>query len=178
MKQFLLEVLTTELETDMVEPFDYLEIRKHIEEKTNQELRPVVEEITVEAYVNEDITQEDFDAIMEELNEEEDVDECSCKHEGFELDEQGVLKNLPSFDAAKKTFSGAMPKFAVKRYPSGLGRAGLKGREVFASMANKARIAAGNPGLAGRVLTKVADSYNIDEDFEINEIIDSVLNEE
>lgn len=172
MKQFLLEVLTTELETDMVEPFDYLEIRKHIEEKTDQELRPIVEEIIAEAYVNEDITQEDFDAIMEELNEEEDVDE------GFELDEQGVLKNLPSFDAAKKAFSGAVPKFAVKRYPSGLGRAGLKGREVFASMANKARIAAGNPGLAGRVLTKVADNYNIDEDFEINEIIDSVLNEE
>jgi hypothetical protein len=95
MKQFLLEILTTELENDNVEPFEYLKIRKHIEEKTDQELRPVVEEIIAEAYVNEDITQEDFDAIMNELNEVEeqddnskDVDECSeCKHEDVQLDE-------------------------------------------------------------------------------------------
>jgi len=94
MKQFLLEILTTELETDMVEPFEYLEIRKHITEKTNQELRPVVEDIIVEAYVNEDITLEDFEEIMNELNEVEEqddnndkVDECSCKREDFNLDE-------------------------------------------------------------------------------------------
>ena len=87
MKQFLLEILTTELETDMVEPFEYLEIRKHITEKTNQELRPVVEDIIVEAYVNEDITLEDFEEIMNELNEEDDErSECS-RREDYEIDE-------------------------------------------------------------------------------------------
>ena len=84
MKQFLLEILTTELETDMVEPFEYLEIRKHIEEKTDQELRPVVEEIIVEAYVNEDITLEDFEEIMNELNEEDDE---NSRREDYEIDE-------------------------------------------------------------------------------------------
>jgi len=87
MKQFLLEILTTELETDMVEPFEYLEIRKHITEKTNQELRPVVEDIIVEAYVNEDITLEDFEEIMNELNEEDDESSECSRREDYEIDE-------------------------------------------------------------------------------------------
>ena len=94
MKQFLLEVLTTELENDFVEPFDYLKIRKEILSKTNEELKPVVEEIVTEAYLNEDITLEDFEEIMNELNEVEEqdgnddnVDECSCKREDTNIDE-------------------------------------------------------------------------------------------
>lgn len=176
MKQFLLEVLTTELETDMVEPFDYLEIRKHIEEKTNQELRPIVEEIIAEAYVNEDITQEDFDAIMEELNEEEDV----------ELDEQqanfGSLKTIGKSALMKKYLGhNKLRADKLKAFiptKSGLSPSDIKYNELHTKIGSIIGRMKNKTSLPGRVLTKVADSYNIDEDFEINEIIDSVLNEE
>jgi len=181
MKQFLLEILTTELETDMVEPFEYLEIRKHIEEKTNQELRPVVEEIIVEAYVNEDITQEDFDAIMAELNEEE-VDE------GYDLDEQGTWASQA--DSARRLLNfgpkgalGSLTKRAgvlatPSKLKSGLTAAGIAARQGATQKALAVGRRMNKYNLSGRVLSKVADSYNIDEDFEINEIIDSILDEE
>lgn len=175
MKQFLLEILTTELETDMVEPFDYLEIRKEILDKSDQELKPIVEDILAEAYVNEDITLEDFEEIMNELNEED-----------VELDERqanfGSLKTIGKSALMKKYLGhNKLRADKLKAFiptKSGLSPSDIKYNELHTKIGSIIGRMKNKTSLPGRVLTKVADSYNIDEDFEINEIIDSVLNEE
>jgi hypothetical protein len=175
MKQFLLEILTTELETDCVEPFDYLKIRKEILDKSDQELKPIVEDILAEAYVNEDITLEDFEEIMNELNEED-----------VELDERqanfGSLKTIGKSALMKKYLGhNKLRADKLKAFiptKSGLSPSDIKYNELLAKTGSIIGRMKNKTSLPGRVLTKVADSYNIDEDFEINEIIDSVLNEE
>jgi len=158
MKQFLLEILTTELENDYVEPFDYLKIRKEILNKTDQELKPVVEEIVNEAYVNEDITLEDFEEIMNELNEVEEqddnndkVDECSCKREDFNLDE--ILDSILDEDDEVNEQGGTWAAPTAKDMLVGKARTMIQNRPMLKAVGASIKRGGAKPDWWGHIGT-------------------------
>ena len=87
MKKILKEEALYLLETDQIEAMDYIDMIREIDSHTYNNLKEeFISTLEVEL-VNENITNEDFNAIMEELNEDENIDEVELLQGKEELDE-------------------------------------------------------------------------------------------
>ena len=76
MKQLLIEMAQIDVENNKLGPWEYLKKLKEYNSKSDSELKVIVESQLLDWVVNEDITLEDYESIMEELDEcDEDPNE-------------------------------------------------------------------------------------------------------
>jgi hypothetical protein len=75
MKQLLIEMTQIDVENNKIGPWEYLKKLKEYNSKSDSELKVIVESQLLDWVVNEDITLEDYEAIMNELDAVEECDE-------------------------------------------------------------------------------------------------------